>query len=545
MYFYIKEALISDVQSQLKLELANLLTQVQAQDFFHDSLYPAFRRVPLYDGDWDIASKSEFIKEYSAFLAELLTDDLPTKERLAIHARLFVLGKKPQFKPEKVPFELVEYLLNHEVPEDFHDWLDETLAAKKALWPRYPKSSLSPSRLTYLFLEQDNSFNDAQVCIRLTTPSGKALYSNMDNYSPASLLLDAGFAIWVAPAAVNEKTKKTHKSAKSHSSNTCLVYSATLSDGGHLLLGQPIDHSYPLLHQLKHLLLFGLGCLVILALLCGYWVAARAVKPISAINALCEKISQGQLNLRVKYHRSDDDYSKLANNINMMLDRIVELLQSVKRVSDNIAHDLKTPLTRMQHQLMQLQQNPSDTPQAIADILKENERIIQCFNALLRIAEIEQGAQRQAFSHFHFSELIETLTDLYEPAMEQKNLTLVVENNAANDDVFADKHQWLQALVNLLDNAIKFSEHAGVINLRLTSTAEQLTLVIKDQGPGIPQDKLQAVFDRFYRLETHRNTPGFGLGLSLVKAVCQRHGAIISLQNDAGLQVSIVINLAL
>lgn len=539
MYLLIKDALISDVLADLGSASEDLLVDIDSGDFFHPELYPAFEDVEVYDGDWDIESLDSFIHDYSEFLNDLLEEDgLEKANQLAISARLFVLGEDKSFDRQKVPFVLVDYLLNEEIPVAFHPWMDNLIELRGLNWPEYPQPFMTSSDLTYLYLDQDEVLDNRHYCVQLTNPSGELMYSNLQSFEPVSVLLEEGFSVWVN----SEEPEQKHW-FKVNAPENCLIRTLTLPDGGILMLGESMDHSYPLIQGLSQFLVLGFVCISLISLGCGYWVASRAVRKISHMNEICDRITQGELALRMPVSQSGDDYDQLAQYINSTLDKMAALLNSVKRVSDNIAHDLKTPLAHVHTQLEKLLQSRSPSHEDILAILHENERIIHCFNALLRIAEIEQGAQRQAFVSFHFSEIISTLRDLYEPAMEQKQLLLKVESPVTNSLVYGDKHQWLQVFVNLLDNAIKFSPSGGEVSIQLVQVGNQLRVTLKDSGPGIPESSQKEVFERFYRLDSHRSTPGFGLGLSMVKAVCDLHDSHIELMNDNGLVVIIYLAL--
>ena len=539
MYLLIKQALISDILEDLREASDTLLIDIKTDDFFHPELYPYFDGVSVYDSDWDVESLKVFIQDYSAFLLEMLEDDeLEKPERIGILARLYVLGSIEDFNTSMVPFPLVEYLLNEEIPEEFHLWMDEALAKQKAYWPDYAKHKLNTSQLILLYLDQDDVIGNGNYCVHLSNPQGELLYSNLNGFKLAPTMLEASFSIWVNPSRLTIHNRLTDPSP-----SACLIRTLNLPDGGKLLLGEAINRNYQVIQGLSQLLIMGLVSIFLLALICGYWVASRAVRKLTLINEVCDRISQGELSLRIPEYQSDDDYDKLACHINTMLNRISELMESVKRVSDNIAHDLKTPLAHMQNQLNQVLQSTKPSRADIQKIFNENERIIQCFNALLRISEVEQGGQRQAFSPFNFSDIVATLSDLYEPAMEQKRIRFHVENQASKSLVFGDKHQWLQALANLLDNAVKFSPAGGEIRIEIVQVEQTLRITMKDSGPGIPLTKQNDVFDRFYRLDNHRSTPGFGLGLSLVKAVCKVHDSHMELKNEKGLVVTLFLAL--
>lgn len=213
-----------------------------------------------------------------------------------------------------------------------------------------------------------------------------------------------------------------------------------------------------------------------------------------------------------------------------MLDRIQALMEDVRRVSDNIAHDLRTPLGRLHNQLdnlrSELQQAGLDTA-SVEQALNESQGLLATFNALLRIARIEARSRTEGFTSVDLTALVHDVAEFYEPLADARNQTLAV-SAAPAVQLPADRDLLFQALANLLDNAIKYTPPGGEIQLSLT-TAE---LTITDTGPGIPPAARQQIFQRFFRLEASRSTPGSGLGLSLVEAVARLHGMAIRVSDN-------------
>ncbi|MEJ2327969.1 MAG: HAMP domain-containing sensor histidine kinase [Chromatiaceae bacterium] len=247
----------------------------------------------------------------------------------------------------------------------------------------------------------------------------------------------------------------------------------------------------------------------------------------------------GDLSRRVPTDGTGDDFDQLAVNLNRMLERIEQLLEAVRQVSDNIAHDLRTPLTRLRTRL-ELARRESDHPDLVAEALDqaiENaDELLATFNALLRIARIESRSRRTAFAKVDLSALVEDVAELYEPLATDRGQQFAVEAPGPLR-VNGDRDLLFQAVANLVDNAIKYTPAKGRITLSARLHAGRPEIAVIDGGPGIPAAMREKVFQRFFRLDGSRSTPGSGLGLSLVQAVARIHGAQIRLEdNDPGLR---------
>ncbi len=221
-----------------------------------------------------------------------------------------------------------------------------------------------------------------------------------------------------------------------------------------------------------------------------------------------------------------------------MLDRIEGLMDGVRQVSDNIAHDLKTPLARLRNHLEELQQSlagdrpPMDASRvAAADALREADAILTTFGALLRIARIEASARRENFARVDLEGLLRDVADLYEPLAEERGQRLAVDIGSGGE-VLGDRDLLFQALANLLDNAIKYAPADGRVDLSLKD-AGGAVVTVSDDGPGVAPGDRQKIFRRFWRADDSRSTPGSGLGLSLVEAVSKLHGATMELSDNA------------
>jgi signal transduction histidine kinase len=262
---------------------------------------------------------------------------------------------------------------------------------------------------------------------------------------------------------------------------------------------------------------------------------------IEAINQTSREIMSGDLTRRMPRDNSGDDFDQLADNLNAMLDRIQDLMEEVRRISDNIAHDLKTPLSRLKNSLEMLSLADADESDQrrtlIEQSIAEADGLLSTFNALLRMARIESCESRAAFAEVPLKPLLQDLVDFYQPLADERQQHLVLRLQAPVS-VLGDRDLLFQAFANLLDNAIKYTPCQGRIRVSLQQQPAGLRLIIEDSGPGIPAHERDKVFRRFYRLEQSRNLPGNGLGLSLVAVVAKLHDITLQLQdNSPGLRV--------
>ncbi len=276
-------------------------------------------------------------------------------------------------------------------------------------------------------------------------------------------------------------------------------------------------------------LLFGLVGGLVVTLITSKWI--------TSLNLSVEEITGGNLSERIDPSDSRGSMRDLILGINQMLDTIESLMLGVKRVSDNIAHDLRTPLTRMRHQLEQMQlDSDRERPEVVTELIAECDDLLSTFAALLRIAQLEAGNRRLDFTPVTLSELCSDVVELYQPLAEEKHIVLSYQPGF-DSVVRADRDLLFQVLANLVDNAIKYTSEGGRVDVRLGRG----TVVVADSGPGIPEPDREKAFQRFLRLESSRSMqPGNGLGLSLVKAVVDAHGGEVELMdNDPGLRVVI------
>jgi signal transduction histidine kinase len=280
--------------------------------------------------------------------------------------------------------------------------------------------------------------------------------------------------------------------------------------------------------ELLHALLSAAVLTLVVGLLGAALIGVGSVRRLDAVTASIKEIVAGNLSQRLPMHSKQDDLDRLVGVVNGMLDEIERLMREVKGVCDAIAHDLRTPLTRLIAGLERAQrraQTKEEYRAALENTIVEAGGMLRTFNALLRISEIESGVRRESFEPVDLSAVAMDAVELYEPAAEDKGITLALERASPEPySMHGDPSLLFEALANLVENAIKFAPSDGHVCVRLFSDAGSFGVSIRDDGPGITLEERQAVLGRFYRGEASRHTPGNGLGLSLANAVAAMHG---------------------
>jgi signal transduction histidine kinase len=315
-----------------------------------------------------------------------------------------------------------------------------------------------------------------------------------------------------------------------------------LEGGLRLLVGRDTRELKATQQLIVRALLWGLAITFALALLGGMAMSRSMLRRIEEINQASREIMAGDLSRRVPTTGRADDFDELAGNLNAMLDEIERLMEGIRQISDNVAHDLRTPLTRLRNRLEQLRSEMeagSPHMEQVERSIADSDQLLSTFGALLRIARIEAGGHRSVIEVVDLGALVRDAADLYEPLAEEKQVSLgrAVEGSPS---IPGDRDLLFQALTNLLDNAVKYTPPGGRVHLAVSGGREGLQISVSDTGPGIASDERENVLQRFYRLERSRTTPGSGLGLSLVAAVAQMHHATLVLDdNEPGLRATL------
>ncbi len=370
----------------------------------------------------------------------------------------------------------------------------------------------------------------------ITDVNGRILTGNISQV-PADLFERSGMGMVTVPYERNLGEGPRH---------FAMVQVLRLPGGFWMLVGRDIGEREEFRAIIGRALIWAVALLIGLALVSWFFVSRRVLKRIDSVAVTSRGIMAGDLSRRLEVTGTGDEFDRLANSLNAMLERIEHLLLQLRDVSDNIAHDLKTPLTRLRNRVeAALAGPPSDEAYraALAATIEESDRLIQTFNALLMIARIEAGPPDGALSAVDAGGVVRDVVELYEPVAEEKGAEL----EAVTPEPItlqANRELLGQALANLLDNAIKHALPDGAerplrIVLSTAREGNELVLRVADNGVGVPEADRARVLQRFVRLEKSRSTAGSGLGLSLVNAVVAFHNGKIELDdNDPGLVVT-------
>ncbi len=310
-----------------------------------------------------------------------------------------------------------------------------------------------------------------------------------------------------------------------------------------LLVARDVDERYKTEKLFTTTLPWSGLLMLALALVGGGLISRNVLTRLDSINRTSREIMAGDLSRRVPVTRAGDEFDELASNLNRMLDRTERLMRGMREVTDSIAHDLRTPLNRLRNRLegtLSQLDNESREGKEIGAAVDETDQLIGTFNALLLIAEAEAGVAREAMAPVDLPAVVEGVAELYGPVAEEKSVALEIAPCGAVT-IAGNKRLISQALANLLDNAIKYTPSGGSVKVAVADTPSGVALSVADTGPGIPVEARAHVLERFVRLEESRNSPGTGLGLSLVAAVARLHDARLDLDdNKPGLKATLV-----
>lgn len=263
----------------------------------------------------------------------------------------------------------------------------------------------------------------------------------------------------------------------------------------------------------------------------SFMISVFVVRGTNDIASTAREIMEtGDLSRRITMRWRWDDLSNMADTLNMLFDRIEQLMRGVRHVSDNIAHDLRTPLTRMKAPIDVLLKEFPDN-ESVQKLSVETERMLAIFNALLRISRLESEKRRSHFQSIDLAEIIKDAAEFYEPLAEEKSIKMI--SSLAPCTIMGDRDLLFQAFANILDNAVKYTQIGGEISVTLKTAGGQIMVEIADNGPGLPQEELSRIFERFYRSDSSRSQEGTGLGLSLTAAVITLHGGQIHAENSS------------
>ncbi|HEX7924277.1 MAG TPA: HAMP domain-containing sensor histidine kinase [Bradyrhizobium sp.] len=376
----------------------------------------------------------------------------------------------------------------------------------------------------------------------LTAPNGQALAGNVGSLAPGVMSVQG----WSETAyrRFDDQDKTDHRA---------LVRVTEMDNGFRLLVGRDLEERRRLFGIVAKAAQWSILVVVVLGIGGGIFVARRVLRRIDAMTGTTKRIMAGDLTGRLPVGRSGDELDRLAENLNVMLERIEALMTGLKEVSDNIAHDLKTPLTRLRNraeEALARSGGEADYRAALERTIEESDGLIRTFNALLMIARAESGQARGNMDDFDGADVANGIHELYEPLAEDDGMTLQVKTAPA--PIHGNRELISQAVANLVENAIKYGKpepgvepmkaDAREILIEARREGDQVLLSVTDHGPGIPEGDRKHAVERFVRLEASRTLPGSGLGLSLASAVATLHGGELRL-GDAhpGLVATLVL----
>src|SRR6266436_2318021 len=369
----------------------------------------------------------------------------------------------------------------------------------------------------------------------VTTPAGTAFGGNVESLSPG-VIASSGWSE-TAYRRLDEQDTANHRA---------LVRVTELSNGFRLLVGRDLEERRRLFGIVAHAAQWSLLVVIVLGIGGGIFVARRVLQRIDAMTGTTQRIMAGDLSGRLPVGRSGDELDRLAENLNAMLERIEALMMGLKEVSDNIAHDLKTPLTRLRNRAEEALASSGSEPEyraALERTIEESDGLIRTFNALLMIARAESGQARGNMDDFDAADVARGIHELYEPLAEDDGMTLRVQTAPAR--LHGNRELIGQALANLVENAIKYGRPQPALQplsaevaartreilIEARREGDHVLLSVIDRGPGIPEADRKHAVERFVRLDSSRSQPGSGLGLSLASAVATLHGGELRLSD--------------
>ncbi|MGL4322454.1 MAG: ATP-binding protein [Beijerinckiaceae bacterium] len=401
-------------------------------------------------------------------------------------------------------------------------------------------------RRLVMLIERRSQQPGASVYL-LTNAAGQRLAGNILSL-PSSVLQNAG--VYETRYQPQEDSERTDGQA--------VVKSFIIPNGFRIVVGRDVEDRNKLRDAIQRTFRWSIGLMVLVGGIAGLIIARRVLRRVDAMTETTQRIMAGSLSDRLAVSGAGDELDRLATNLNAMLDRIGELMTGLQQVSDNIAHDLKTPLTRLRNRAedaLRRDENPEQMRKALEGAIDDSDNLIRVFNALLTIARLESGNTQAAMTAFDVTAMLRDLAELYEPSAEEALIEMQVD---VPQTLMMHGNRELvgQAFANLIDNAIKYAapevqgkmpENAKTnaqgkakVTIAARPDGSGVVCTISDSGPGIPQVDRERVLKRFERLESARTRPGFGLGLSLVAAVAKLHAAQLTLGDNApGLRVSL------
>lgn len=362
----------------------------------------------------------------------------------------------------------------------------------------------------------------------ISTPSGELIAGNIASIAPGVLDLEG----WTSTPFRYSRLGEGDGDDEEH---LALAQVIGLPNGMRLMVGRDIGEREQVRGLVRQALVRALAIMFAGALAIWFFVGRRALKRIDHMSEASKKILAGDLSQRLPVNGSGDEFDRLSLSLNIMLGRIERLNEGLRQVSDNIAHDLKTPLTRLRNRAeaaLADDGGPAAKQEALEQMIADSDQLIRTFNALLMISRVEAGSSTAQMSDVDLSRLAQDASELYEPVAEEQGVKLTARI-APGVTIRGNRELLAQALSNLIDNAIKYVGDAPApeIGVTLSRSGDDVQLSVTDNGPGVPANRREDVVKRFVRLDESRSKPGTGLGLSLVHAVAALHGGQLLLDD--------------
>jgi heavy metal sensor kinase len=431
---------------------------------------------------------------------------------------------------------LIAYLLLYRTVQERDREIVEAQLEVYRAW--YAEGGL-PS-LTRRFMQQEGSGREI-FFVRVLAPEGAALFAStpreagsLNLHELKELAPNEAFALVWRTLPANERSKGW------------LVATTRLPDGSWLQVGKTTEALTALLTLFRTIFGWVALAALILGVTGGAWLARRTLAPVRQLIRTVENvIATGQMDRRMPIPQTNDEISNLARLFNDMLEKNEMLIRRMREALDNVAHDLRTPLTRLRgvaELALQGEPNAQTCRDALLDAMEESDRVLTMLNTLMDISEAETGLMKLDLQPVLLDEVVCEVTELFEFVAQEKSITITIALSS-NLIVRADRNRLRQVLVNLLDNAIKYSAHGGRVEISAEPSPDEVVITVRDTGAGIPAEEIPRIWERLYRGDKSRSQRGLGLGLSLVRAIINAHGGRIEVQSTVGKGSSFVIHL--
>lgn len=409
---------------------------------------------------------------------------------------------------------------------------DETIAAEfLSLGEEYQKTGMQGVLETVA----SRSRQDSNQIYLFTNPLGRRLAGNLDSLPVAA----TGKEGWIEFSYAVDTGGRLDQ-------HTARAYYRELEGGYRVVVGRNVEERRKFADIIRTTLVWALAITLLLGVTGGLLVSRNFLRRIDSITAASGRIMSGDLSERMPVRGTGDEIDRLSVSLNEMLDQIERLMAGMSEISSNVAHDLRTPLTRLKARAEDALRNgtPEEYKTALEQTLEESDRLLETFNALLSIARVESGQPREGMARVDAAALVREVAELYEPTVEEEGGTLSVKAEG-DEPVRADRQLLAQALTNLIDNALKHGGQPGAparIDIAVGHSGGDVVVTVADNGRGIPEADRERVKERFVRLEESRSKPGSGLGLSLVAGIMTLHRGRLELEDNApGLRARLVL----